>query len=99
MNAPTFLGLPRESIAWFPTIDADTCSGCGDCAELCANGVLALNEAAGVMEVVVPFNCVVLCDKCAPSCPTESIHFPDKIEMRHEISRMIAAQRAAAAAR
>ncbi len=98
MGQPTFIGIPRESIHWFPTIDPDFCNACGECLDLCSNGVFAMNDEKGVMEVVAPMNCVVLCDKCAPSCATEAISFPDKIEARHEITRLIAAQKAAAGA-
>lgn len=98
MNSPTFLGLPRDAIEWSPRIDPDACNGCGECRDLCANGVFAMNEEAGVMEVVAPLNCVVLCDKCAPTCPSEAIRFPDKLATRRELTRLLAEQRAARAA-
>ena len=99
MPQSRFLGLPRDTIAWYPIIDQDLCSGCGECGEFCGNGVFAMNEAAGIMEVVAPMNCVVLCDKCALTCPSEAIHFPDKAATRHELTRLITEQRAAGAAR
>jgi NAD-dependent dihydropyrimidine dehydrogenase PreA subunit len=90
-----YLGIPREQIAWLPTIDADACTVCGECVDLCANNVFGMNEATGVMDVVNPLNCVVLCDKCGLTCPTEAIHFPDKPQTKAEISRLLADRRAA----
>lgn len=97
MGQPGFLGLPRESIEWFPTIDPDLCSGCGECRDFCANDVFAMNDEIGVMEVARPLNCVVLCDKCALTCPSEAIRFQNKDATKHELTRLIAARRAAAA--
>ncbi len=94
MGAPTYLGLERAKIPWLPLIDPDACNACGACRDFCPNGVFAMCELAGVMEVVAPLNCVVLCDKCAPACPTEAIHFPDKAATRREISRLLTEQRA-----
>jgi NAD-dependent dihydropyrimidine dehydrogenase PreA subunit len=91
-----YLGILRERIAWFPTIDTDACSACGECSEMCANDVFAIDDETGVMAVVHPYNCVVLCDKCGPSCPTDALRFPDKQEAKAEISRLLAERRTAA---
>lgn len=78
MAGSTFMGLPREAIPWAPSIDPERCIGCGDCLDVCPNGVYALNEQTNLMDVVRPDQCVVLCDKCAAFCPQEAIRFPDK---------------------
>ncbi len=92
MPGRTYLGIPRERIPWAPKIDADACRGCGECLEMCPNGVFALNEDEGKMTVVAPENCVVLCDKCGPLCPTEAISFPDKEETKRLLQRLLREQ-------
>jgi NAD-dependent dihydropyrimidine dehydrogenase PreA subunit len=74
----TFMGIPRERIPWAPVVDVERCSGCGACLDECPNGVYALDDQEGVARVVAPNQCVVLCDKCAPACPSDAISFPDK---------------------
>jgi len=89
MAGRAFLGIPREKIPWQPQIDADKCVGCGDCLEICANGVFVLNEDIGKVEVAEPTNCVVLCDKCAAFCATEAISFPEKATMKRLIGNLL----------
>lgn len=78
MADKTFHGIPREKILWNPSIDPETCIGCGECLDVCANGVFELSESSGKATVKDPMNCVVLCDKCAILCPAQAITFPDK---------------------
>jgi NAD-dependent dihydropyrimidine dehydrogenase PreA subunit len=76
---------PREEIAWYPSIDAESCNGCGECADLCKPGVFELGqpdvEATVVrrpkMQVENPYNCIVLCTRCEPVCPSGAITLPD----------------------
>jgi NAD-dependent dihydropyrimidine dehydrogenase PreA subunit len=89
MPSGSYLGIPREMIPWAPVIDNDTCIGCGKCLDTCANGVYVLNEGAGKMEVAVPGNCVVLCDKCAGFCDQDAIRFPDKEETKRLIGKLL----------
>ncbi len=98
MAGRTYLGIPREKIPWAPVIDRDACIGCGECLETCPNGVFALNDAEGKMEVVAPDNCVVLCDKCVASCGQDAIRFPDKDETKALLKQLLAAQQARAPA-
>ncbi|NTV20866.1 MAG: 4Fe-4S ferredoxin [Chlorobium limicola] len=73
---------PREEIAWFPVIDAEQCNGCEACADLCRPGVFAPgpSDPSGVcrpkMTVANPFNCIVLCTRCEPVCPSGAITLP-----------------------
>jgi len=89
MSGRDYMGIPRDKIPWAPTIIQDTCTGCGECRDVCPNGVYELDETEGKMKVIHPENCVVLCDKCAGFCPTESIHFPDKAETKKLIGRLL----------
>ena len=82
MPGQSYMGIPRERIAWAPTIDAVACVACGECLEVCPNGVFVLNDVENRMDVGAPNNCVVLCDKCADFCSNEAISFPDKDEFR-----------------
>lgn len=75
---------PREEIAWFPTIDASSCNGCEACADLCRPGVFepgAQDTGSAVllrprMRVANPMNCIVLCTRCEPVCPSGAITLP-----------------------
>lgn len=89
MSGRDYMGIPREKIPWAPTINQDSCTGCGECKEICPNGVFDMDEADGKMKVVQPDNCVVLCDKCANFCPTESISFPNKSEIRKLVEQLL----------
>ncbi|TCD48019.1 4Fe-4S binding protein [Chlorobium sp. N1] len=81
------LTAPREEIAWFPVIDAELCNGCGECESLCRPGVFAPAPAAGAgrpkMTVANPFNCVVLCTRCVPRCPSGAITLPEAADFEH----------------
>ena len=38
-SGPTWLGIPRRHIEWYPTIDDCTCDGCRKCLDFCSFGV------------------------------------------------------------
>lgn len=79
MAGREYMGIPREKITWFPTIDANACTRCGECVEFCHNDVLSLGEKATV--VANPYNCVVGCSSCQKVCPVDAISFPSNAEL------------------
>lgn len=93
MSAKAYMGIPREEIAWNPTVEEGKCVGCGQCLEVCPNSVFEMDEAANKMKVVNPTNCVVLCDKCMAFCEQDALSFPDK-----EVTKRFVSERMQAAA-
>ena len=75
MSAKPYMGIPREEIPWFPTIDPEACINDAVCLEFCANDVFGQGDLT--MLVANPMNCVVGCSSCTRICPTDAIHFPD----------------------
>lgn len=83
----------REEIAWYPTIDAELCNGCKECAEFCRPCVFALGSAeenAAVvkrpkMTVANPMNCLVLCTRCLPICPSSAITLPNPVDFEQYV--------------
>jgi len=66
-------GDPASS--WFPVIDRDRCTNCGQCASFCLFGVYHRDEASQVV-VTHPANCKDNCPACARICPEVAIIFP-----------------------
>ena len=79
MSETTFMGVPREKIPWFPTIDYDKCNHCMECDKFCPHQVF---ERRGGDErkliVAHPNNCVVFCRTCSKTCGPDAISFPEK---------------------
>ena len=69
-------GIPRNEVPWFPTVNAETCTGCGECFNFCSHGVYARDEAHSKSVVNNPFACVVGCSTCAGMCASGAISFP-----------------------
>ena len=69
-------GIPREQIAWHPTVDAAACIGCGTCVTGCGRLVYRFDYDAKKAVVIDPLNCMVACITCANTCPTHAISFP-----------------------
>jgi len=84
----SYMGIPREEIPWYPTVDFDLCTGCAECLEVCPNDVYELLEF-GLAIVAKPNHCAVLCDKCRSFCEQEAISFPDKREFEEKLAGMI----------
>ncbi|MBD3348366.1 MAG: hypothetical protein GF400_04105 [Candidatus Eisenbacteria bacterium] len=73
---PTWRGVPRREVPWYPTIDRDACNGCGACEELCSFGVLQRERDGAAVRVRRRYACVVGCDLCSTVCPFGAISFP-----------------------
>lgn len=70
--------LPMKSetkTEWFPVIDEDKCTKCGQCMDFCLFGVFDRDENEKVY-VKNPYNCKDNCPACARVCPTGAIIFP-----------------------
>jgi len=80
------LTAPRQEIPWFPTIDPDSCNSCLSCYDYCPKDVFASAKAEeGLrrrpkMEVVNPYQCIVLCSACENICAAGAISFPEKVD-------------------
>jgi len=61
--------------AWFPVIDYDRCTSCGQCFEFCLFGVYEKDDE-GRVRVPHPSRCKNNCPACARICPETAIIFP-----------------------
>ena len=80
----TFMGVPREKIPWWPTIDIEKCDGCSgeyDCLKFCPHRVFRVLSSPAKIEVENRYNCVVFCQACKKMCPKNAISFPQKSEI------------------
>ncbi len=80
--------IPREKIPWFPKVDYETCIGDQECFKFCRNDVFVWDEENNHPIVKNPYNCVVGCQACLNVCPTDSLQFPDKDELRATLRRL-----------
>lgn len=79
MAEATFMGVPRDEIPWFPTIDYDKCTYCMECDQFCPHHVFERRDGAEQRLVVANRNnCVVFCRACAKACGPAALSFPDK---------------------
>lgn len=67
-----------EKISWFPVIDKERCTACGQCFEYCLFGTYTMEKNQQPL-VSFPYNCKPNCPACARICPEAAIIFP-KIE-------------------
>jgi NAD-dependent dihydropyrimidine dehydrogenase PreA subunit len=83
-----YLGIPRQFIPWFPTIDAEQCIGCQECIRFCHDTVYAVDDEAGKVYVEHPWHCQVYCQSCTYACEKDAITFPDRREVKNRIREM-----------
>ncbi len=81
MSETTFMGVPREKIPWYPTIDYDKCNFCMECDAFCPHQVYEHREGDRKLVVANPNNCVVFCRACGKTCGPDAISFPVKSEI------------------
>jgi len=106
MPDPKFMkpwhGVPREQIAWHPSVDENACIGCGTCVTGCSRLVYRFDYERKKSVVADPLNCMVGCTTCANTCPTHAIHFPPlasvfalegRPDVRHAIENDLIARR------
>lgn len=67
--------LTLGEAAWYPVIDYDRCTSCGQCREFCLFGVYEKTEKERIV-VANPANCKNNCPACARICPETAIIFP-----------------------
>lgn len=60
---------------WYPVLDYDRCTNCGQCFDFCLFGVYEKDEKGRVV-VANPQNCKNNCPACARICPETAIIFP-----------------------
>ena len=60
--------------AWYPVIDKERCTECGQCHDFCLFGVYEMKK--GTVGVKHPQNCKNNCPACARICPSKAIIFP-----------------------
>jgi NAD-dependent dihydropyrimidine dehydrogenase PreA subunit len=60
--------------SWYPIIDSDRCTRCGQCADFCLFSVY--EKADDRVTVINPQNCKNNCPACARICPHTAIIFP-----------------------
>jgi CDP-4-dehydro-6-deoxyglucose reductase len=87
-------GVPRETLDWHPTVNADACIGCGTCVTGCGRMVYRYDFERRKSVVVEPLHCLVGCTTCANTCPTHAITFPSlgavfQLESRPEVRHAI----------
>ena len=83
----------RERILWFPTIDAQECTGCRVYLEFCRRNVYRIEDS--IAKIENPLNCLVGYTGYRNVCPVGAISFPDIREMRetiHELRGEVALQ-------
>jgi len=89
---PSWHGILRREVPWFPTVDAEACIGCTLCYVTCGRGVFDMQDKVAVASR--PYECMVGCSTCATVCPVEAIGFPGrdliwKLERERKIFKIV----------
>jgi NAD-dependent dihydropyrimidine dehydrogenase PreA subunit len=92
MSETTFMGVPRDKIPWFPTIDYDKCNYCMECDTFCPHRVYERREDDRKLVVANPNNCVVFCRACSKTCGPDALSFPEKTEILAKIKQLRAGE-------
>lgn len=61
---------------WLPIIDPETCTGCGDCVEVCPTQTLALQDNVAIVARPEACNYSACCENV---CPVDAIELPYQI--------------------
>ena len=88
MSDTTFMGVPRDKIPWFPTIDYGKCNFCMECDVFCPHRVFERREGERKLVVANPNNCVVFCRACSKTCGPDALSFPGKPEIIARIKQI-----------
>jgi len=59
---------------WYPVINTETCTQCGECIQFCKHGVYD-KEKGNTPVVINPDGCIDHCHGCGGLCPTGSITY------------------------
>ena len=68
----------------FPRMDADACTDCGDCAEVCPNGAIPMDAP----HDTITEKCIV-CGACIKYCPSEARTFGNAETKREYASHLV----------
>lgn len=83
-----YLGIPRNLIPWFPSVDVARCKGCSTCVKACKHEVFAYDSTGRHALVANPYSCEVFCQSCMFQCNEEAISFPDKSQVKERIKKL-----------
>lgn len=86
----TYAGIPRERIAWYPTIDEGRCrpTECQlNCIAACPKHVYGRADDGRVI-VAQPYVCTVGDISCSMQCPFDAIRFPSQRDLRRMLKAL-----------